>query len=144
MTDSARQESENVMSENASVPANVDWTLDDLVAGVGGRFAVVLSTDGILIQRSANIDKDAADGLAAIASSLSSIARGTTQQFGGGPVRQTIVEMQDQYLIVTAAGPNACLALLADADADLGQIAYEMNRLVKRIGRHLATQRRSQ
>jgi predicted regulator of Ras-like GTPase activity (Roadblock/LC7/MglB family) len=142
--DAARQERENVMSENVSIRTNVDWTLDDLVAGVGGRFAVVLSTDGILIQKSAHIEKDAADGLAAISSSLSSIARGITQQFGGGPVRQTIVEMNDQYLIVTAAGMNACLALLAGADADLGQVAYEMNRLVKRVGQHLATQRRDQ
>lgn len=130
------------MSENANMPTNVDWTLDDLVAGVGARCAVALSTDGMLIQKSAHITKDAADGLAAIASSLSSIARGTAQQFGGGPVRQTIVEMNDQYLIVTAAGVNACLALLAGAQADLGLIGYEMNRLVKRVGQHLASQQR--
>lgn len=127
------------MSENPITPMNVDWALDDLVDGVGAQCAVALSTDGMLIQKSERISKDDADGLAASASSLASIARGTARQFGGEPVRQTIVEMDDLFLIVTAAGANASLALLADGTADLGQVAYEMNRLVRRVGAHLAS-----
>jgi len=40
-------------------------------------------------------------------------------------------------LFVTAAGDGSCLAVLCSADADAGQIAYEMTVLVKRIGPHL-------
>jgi len=130
------------MSENPNAPMNVDWMLDELVAGVDARCAVALSTDGLLIQKSAQISRDDADALAALASSLSSVTAAASDRFSGGPVRQTIVEMQNQYLIVTAAGRNARLALVADGNADLGLIGYEMNRLVKRVGQHLASQRR--
>jgi predicted regulator of Ras-like GTPase activity (Roadblock/LC7/MglB family) len=40
-------------------------------------------------------------------------------------------------LFITAAGEGTCLAVLADADADAGLVAYEMAVLVKRVGRHL-------
>jgi predicted regulator of Ras-like GTPase activity (Roadblock/LC7/MglB family) len=141
MTDADRNPG-SVMNDYSTTHTNVNWMLDELVAGVGAQCAVALSTDGILIQKSARLGKDDADHRAAIASTLSSVARGTGQRFGGGPVRQTIVEMQNQYLIVTAAGRNACLALLADVEANLGMIGYEMNRLVKRVGQHLASEER--
>jgi len=38
---------------------------------------------------------------------------------------------------VTAAGDGSCLAVLADADSDVGLVAYEMTLLVKRVGVHL-------
>ncbi len=69
--------------------------------------------------------------MAAVAASFQSLARGAGESFGGGPVRQTIVEMESSFLFVTAAG-RACLAVLAAADADLGIIAYEMAMLVTR------------
>ncbi|MFE3288862.1 roadblock/LC7 domain-containing protein, partial [Streptomyces sp. NPDC059233] len=40
---------------------------------------------------------------------------------------------------VMAAGDGSCLAVLADADSDVGQVAYEMTLMVKRVGDHLAT-----
>jgi uncharacterized protein len=49
-------------------------------------------------------------------------------------VRQTVVEMEEAFLLVTAAGLGACLAVLADSDADLGLVAYEMAMLVTRVG----------
>ena len=58
-------------------------------------------------------------------------------------MRQTVVELEDAFLFVTAAGDGSCLAVLADADADVGLIAYEMTLLVKRVGVHLGTAPRS-
>jgi predicted regulator of Ras-like GTPase activity (Roadblock/LC7/MglB family) len=51
--------------------------------------------------------------------------------------------MQRAFLFVTAAGKNTCLALLAEEDANMGMIGYEMNRLVKRIGQYLSSDERS-
>jgi predicted regulator of Ras-like GTPase activity (Roadblock/LC7/MglB family) len=42
--------------------------------------------------------------------------------------------MESAFLLVTAAGQGACLAVLADSDADLGLVAYEMAMLVIRVG----------
>ena len=58
-------------------------------------------------------------------------------------MRQTIVEMESAFLFVTAAGQGTCLAVLADADADVGLIAYEMAMLVKRVGQHISTNPRA-
>lgn len=38
---------------------------------------------------------------------------------------------------MTAAGDGSCLAVLSDSDSDVGQVAYEMTLMVKRVGVHL-------
>ena len=115
--------------------SELDWLLDDLTKRVvGAERAVVLSSDGLLIGRSSNLSDGDAEHLSAVASAFQSLATGTGRHFGGGRVRQTIVEMDHAFLFVTAAGTGACLALLATEDADMGMIAYEMNMMVKRVG----------
>ena len=115
--------------------SELDWLLDELVKRVAGvDRAVVLSSDGLLIGRSGNLSEADGEHLAAVASAFQSLARGTGRHFGGGEVRQTLVEMDHAFLFVTAAGHGACLALLAAETADVGMIAYEMNLMVKRVG----------
>ena len=53
-------------------------------------------------------------------------------------MQQTVVELEDGYLVVTEAGAGACLALLASAYADLGMVAYEMNVIVQQVGGSLS------
>jgi len=48
-----------------------------------------------------------------------------------------MVEMDDGFLFVAAAGEGSCLAVLSNAHADIGLIAYEMALMVKRVGEHL-------
>jgi predicted regulator of Ras-like GTPase activity (Roadblock/LC7/MglB family) len=121
----------------------LDWLLDDLLRRLpGARRAIVLSADGLLMGRSNTLHRDDAEHLSAVASGLQSLARGAGRHFGGGAVRQTIIEMEHAFLVVTAAGAGACLAVLAEADADLGLLAYEMNLLVKRVGAFLTSRPR--
>ena len=54
-----------------------------------------------------------------------------------------MVELDEAFLFITAAGDGSCLAVLSDAEADVGLIAYEMALLVKRVGEHLSTEPRS-
>jgi predicted regulator of Ras-like GTPase activity (Roadblock/LC7/MglB family) len=124
---------------------NLDWLLDDLVDRVvGAEHAIVLSADGLLLGGSRGLASQDAEHLSAVASAFQSLARGTGRHFGGGEVRQTVVEMEHSYLFVTAAGAGACLAVLAAEDADVGLVAYEMNLRVKRVGQFLtAAPRRS-
>lgn len=124
--------------------ADLDWLLDELVERVPpARQAVVLSADGLLIGSSAGMDRADAEHLSALASGFSSLARGTSRQVDGGAVRQTVVEMDSAYLFVTAAGQGACLAVVSDADADIGLVAYEMAMLVTRVGENLSAPARS-
>lgn len=119
---------------------NLDWLLDDLVDRVPpAQHAVVLSADGLLMGASAGLPRDDAEHLSAVAAGFQSLARGAGRHFKGGGVRQTIVEMDHAFLFVTAAGQGACLAVLSDADSDIGVIAYEMAMLVIRVGQSLTS-----
>lgn len=120
--------------------SDLAWLLDDLVKRVAEvERGIVLSNDGLLIAASQEMSREEADHLAAAASGFQSLARGTGRHIGGGAVRQTVVEFEKSYFFITAAGSGACLAVLADADADVGVVAYEMARLVTGVGRFLST-----
>ncbi|WP_434740883.1 roadblock/LC7 domain-containing protein [Micromonospora sp. SH-82] len=120
--------------------ADLAWLLDDLVGRVKqAEHAVALSADGLLMASSTGLGRDDGEHLAAMAAGIQSLARGAGKRFGGGRVQQTIIEMQTSFLFVTAAGNNACLAVLASEDADVGLIAYEMAMLVTRVGRYVNT-----
>src|SRR6187551_1531576 len=96
-------------------PTGLNWLVDDLLQRVpGADRAIVLSADGLLIGRSKNLAREDGEHLAAVASGFQSLARGTGRHFNGGAVRQTVVEMENFFLVVTAAGTGACLALLAE------------------------------
>ena len=117
----------------------LDWLLDDLVARVVDvRKAVILSRDGLAIGASAGLSREDADHLSAASAGLQSLARGVGRHFGSGLARQIIIEMESEFLFVTAAGEGSCLAVLATAAADVGLVAYEMAILVKRVGEHLS------
>jgi predicted regulator of Ras-like GTPase activity (Roadblock/LC7/MglB family) len=117
----------------------LSWLLDSLGTRVDHvRQAVVLSLDGLTMGSSQGVGADDADHLSAMAAGVQSLARGASHRFRGGNVRQTIIEMDSALLFITSAGAGACLAVLADEDADPGLIAYEMTVLVKRVGQHLA------
>lgn len=129
------------MEKNATV--DLQWLLDDFVERVGAvDRAVVLSGDGLLVGRSSSLSAEDGEHLSAVASAFHGLARGAARQFEGGGVRQTMVEMDNAYLFVIAAGRGACLAVLAAENGDLGVIAYEMNILLKRVGTHMAAEPR--
>jgi predicted regulator of Ras-like GTPase activity (Roadblock/LC7/MglB family) len=126
-----------VVQKTAS-SVDLTWLLDDLVGRVKqAEHAIVLSTDGLLMASSRKLGRDDGEHLSAMAAGIQSLARGAGKRFGGGQVQQTIIEMQTSFLFVTAAGPNACLAVLASENADVGLIAYEMAMLVTRAGKFL-------
>jgi len=124
--------------------ASTDWLLDDLVARVpAARQAIVLSVDGLLTGKSRTLSRMDAEHLAAIASGFAGLARSAGRHFRGGPVRQTIVEMEEAFLFVTAASNGSCLAVWSDAESDIGLIAYEMALLVERIGHAMVASARA-
>jgi len=122
-----------------SLASELDWLLDDLVARVVYiDKAVILSRDGLTVGASGELSKEDADHLSAAAAGFQSLARGVGRHFGSGPAKQIVVEMESEFLFVTAAGEGSCLAVLASSAADVGLVAYEMAILVKRVGEHLS------
>jgi uncharacterized protein len=124
---------------------NMSWLLNNLVKKVPEvTYAIALSSDGLLLATSVGMDRATADQLAAVASGFNSLARGAGRFFGGGSVRQTIVEMEQGFLFVTAVGDGACMAILSSPGADIGLIAYEMALLVTRVGEFLTPELRAE
>lgn len=128
------------MTSPSSPTGELNWLLDDLVGRIGSiRKALVLSGDGLATGASGDLTREDSEHLAAVASGFHSLAKGVGRHFDAGKVRQTMVELDQAFLFVTAAGDGSCLAVLTDADSDVGLVAYEMALLVKRVGAHLAT-----
>jgi predicted regulator of Ras-like GTPase activity (Roadblock/LC7/MglB family) len=116
----------------------LDWLLDDLTKRIEHiQHALVLSNDGLVTGASTGLAREDAEHLAAVSSGLHSLARGSGRHFGAGNARQTMVEFDEAMLFVTAAGDGSCLCVLSSAEADIGQVAYEMTLMVNRVGEHL-------
>ena len=119
---------------------DLDWLLRGLVEHVPhNRSAVLLSSDGVATA-SYGLGQDPADQLSAIASGLFSLARTAAVRFGGSDgVRQVVAELDDTLLFVSSAGFGSVLTVLADREADVGVIGYEMAQLVKSVRPFLTT-----
>ena len=135
-----------------TAPAELSWLVDDLVARIPqAQQAILVSADGLLMAAATGLRdggsagrinsgrRDDAEHMSAVAASLFGLARGAGRRFGKGKVRQAILEMENGFLFVIAAGNGACLSVLADETADVGLMAYEMAMLVVRAGQHLGT-----
>jgi len=123
--------------------SHLDWLVDDLVGRVAYvQKAAILSRDGLALGTSAALSREDAEHLSALAAGIQSLANGGALHFGGGQVHQTVIEMDQSFLFVTAAGEGTCLAVLAASEADVGLVAYEMALIVKQVGRHMAVKSR--
>jgi predicted regulator of Ras-like GTPase activity (Roadblock/LC7/MglB family) len=128
------------MAEREANGPDLNWLLDDFGARVEHFLqAVILSRDGLTIAASANLGRESAEHLSALAAGVQSLARGAGEHFSAGQVRQIIIELEQAFLFITAAGQGSCLAVLCSSAADAGLIAYEMAMLAKRAGPHLAS-----
>ena len=113
--------------------ANFNWLLDNFVKSVPGvRHTLVVSADGLLMAVSDGLDRTNGDQLAAIVSGLSSLARGGARQLRAGELRQAIVEMDTQYLVLMNISDGSVLSVVADVSCDIGQVGYEMALLCSR------------
>lgn len=96
------------------------------------RHVLVVSADGVPLAASRAIPADHLGQLAAITSSLVSLAAGTARILDSGGVTQAVVVMEQGTFVIMAVDAGASLAVLTTAAADLDQVAYEMTMLVER------------
>ncbi|MFZ2503906.1 MAG: roadblock/LC7 domain-containing protein [Nocardioides sp.] len=96
--------------------------------------AIVVSADGLVMAANDALPSDRAEQFGAVVSGLASLAVGAAQIFRGGGVLQTVVEMEQGYLLIMAVGDGSYIAALTRDSADLGQVGYEMALLVERVG----------
>jgi predicted regulator of Ras-like GTPase activity (Roadblock/LC7/MglB family) len=122
----------------------LDWLVTEFTRQVPGvAHAVLVSVDGLLVAASELLPAERADQLAAVTSGLASLSTGAAQLFDGGRVLQSVVEMQNGYLLIMRVGDGSHLAVLAAGNAEVGQVGYEMATLVERVGNVVSSSRRT-
>lgn len=123
---------------------SLDWLVSKFAREVTGvAHAILVSADGLLMAASEHMPIERADQLAAVSSGMASLSAGAAQLFDGGRVMQSVVEMQNGYLLLMRVGDGSNLATLAARSCDIGQIGYEMAILVERVGAVIQSARRT-
>ena len=124
--------------------SSLDWLVSSFARDVPGvSHALLVSADGLLVAASERLPADRADQLAAVSSGLASLSTGAAQLVDGGQVLQSVVEMENGYLLLMRVGDGSHLAALAASSCDIGQVGYEMAVLVERVGNVVRTPRRA-
>lgn len=120
------------------------WLVNTFAESVPGvAHAVVVSVDGLLLASSARLPADRAAQMSAIAAGMVSLNLGAAKCLDGGEVVRAVVEMDHGALLLTSIRDGSCLAVLAEHDCDIAQVAYEMRVLVEQFGKILTPQLRA-
>ena len=123
------------MSQLSADARNLNWLVGNFAKATPGvAHAMVISADGLPVAISERLDRARADQLAAIGSGLASLTIGASRCFGGGLVKQCVVEMEGGFMFIMSISDGSCLAVLAATNCNVGVVAYEMAVLVARAG----------
>lgn len=106
----------------------------------GIKEAIVVSSDGLLIAKSSDVEWSEADRLAALASAINSLAVSVSRHYDLGTANKVIIDLDGGYLLVSSISVGSSLAVLAFKEANLGGLAYEMAMFANRAGAVLTPQ----
>lgn len=111
------------------------WLLEQFVNNTSGVLeAITVSSDGLLLASSKGAHTENAEQLAAVTAGLASLTRGAADMFNMTSVEQVLIEMSGGHMFVASISDGSSLAVLAEKDADLGLVGYEMALLIDRVG----------
>lgn len=128
-------------SDGSVEAQNFTWLLRTFVSDTAGVIeAIVVSVDGLLMATSGAPETEDTDRLAAISSSLLSLAVGVGQCYHMGDPDKILIQLTHGHLIVTTISDDSVLAVLVSEQANLGTVAYEASVLAHRAGVALTPQ----
>ena len=117
---------------------NFNWLLTSFTEETAGvSDAVAVSSDGILIARSNNLEQAEGEQLCAIISGCTSLALAADRAMDGDGLERVIVAMRRGFLFVSAIADGSCLGVVASRDCDVGSVGYQTTELVARVGQLL-------
>jgi predicted regulator of Ras-like GTPase activity (Roadblock/LC7/MglB family) len=114
---------------------NVSWMLDHFVRDTAEVEQVIgVSSDGLLMAMSVQMDRGDADKLGATVSGMTTLATSASRLLNKGGLTQVITEFANGYLVASLISGRACLGVVTSKDCDLGLVGYETTMLVERVG----------
>jgi uncharacterized protein len=121
------------MTAEPSTGPTFGWLLDNFVrATPGTRLALVVSADGLLMAMSSGVPRTTGDQLGAIVSGIASLARGAARELGARAVLQSVIELDDGFVMLMSISNGSLLAVAAESSAEIGLVGYEMALLARR------------
>ena len=120
---------------------DLSWVLNDVLTVRGARHAILVSADGLLVERSSEIPRDEAETNAAAISSMQSLSRAVAGfvAAGKGVWKQTLMEYDGGWIFLMAAGHGAYLSVSAAPDVDMEAMSYRMQLQVAALGKAMTT-----
>lgn len=94
--------------------------------------SAVISTDGLMMASVMPQGLDE-DRVGAMSAAMLSLGERTAQELGRGDLEQILTRGKDGYVLMTHAGENAVITVLAKADAKLGLIFLDVKRAADNI-----------
>ncbi|UQA95472.1 roadblock/LC7 domain-containing protein [Streptomyces halobius] len=119
------------------VTEDKSWVLAPLLELPHVIHAAVISGDGFIEGSSPGLQRDAAEGVAAMMSALQGAGRAVTAAFAGqddARLRQTVIESEEGWVFAIPAGENTCLAVFAAPEVNMGVVAHHMQIQVTTLG----------
>src|SRR3954463_813406 len=121
------QRHDGAASPAGATTRTLDWFVSNFVRDVPGvSHAILVSADGLLMASSSHLPADRADQLAAWTAGLASLASGAARLFEAGEVRQSLVEMDDGYLLLMGVGNGSHLPAAGAVSRGVGGGGGEM------------------
>ncbi len=115
--------------------SHVKFLLDQFAAQVPGiAHVVAVGADGLLLASTDNLTAERGERLGAIVAGLCGLAAEANNELQGGGLEMTMVEMRAGYLIAMHVSDGSRVAVLANANTDIGQIAYQLQQMVDKVG----------
>ncbi|WP_043674308.1 roadblock/LC7 domain-containing protein [Streptomyces xylophagus] len=144
----------------SSEARNLHWLLSNLIEEVPGIQSVaVVSSDGLLLLSSdpgrntearealeakRTTPRGSAADLATIVSGIGSLTIGAAKLMDSGPVKHTMVAMEEGSLFVMSISDGSLLGVHGSADCDMSVVSYHMALFVGRAGHVLTPELRSE
>lgn len=129
------------MSSITDATQEFSWMLAKFVKQTPGvQGAVAVSSDGLLMAVSPDLDRTSAEPIAAIISGLTSLGLGAAELLEHDRLERIIVAMNLGVLVIASVSDGSQIGVIARVGADIGAIGYQMTVLVERAGRILTPQ----
>lgn len=120
---------------------NFTWLLRNFAAETPGVIeAIAVSADGLLMATSGPLGGEDTDRLAAISSSLLSLAIGVGECYQMGDPDKIIVKLRHGHMLVSTIRDDSVLAVLAAEQAELAAVAYQTELLIQQVRAALTPQ----
>lgn len=126
------------MAQLSQGSLNINWMLSNFVETTPGvEQAIAVSSDGLLMAISSNLERASADKMAAVVTGMRSLSDGAARVLAKGGLNQVIVEMAGAYMFVSAIAGGSAVGVVASRNCDLGMVGYEITVLVSRFATQL-------